>query len=148
MSQAVTQMYEPPLLRFLRMLDGDEKEAFAKAVGTTYYYIFQLVGQAEPNPTLKLALAIEAETHRLGRQLGIEPVSLSDLLIGRIKTKQAKDHTTGEVFALLPNGDLVLRRLDKQGRIVLVDGDGRILGIEDSNPGPHTLKKVRPLDDE
>jgi len=145
---APTQMVEPPLLRFLRALDSDEKEAFAAACGTTLLYLQQMVGNPAPNPTLKLAFAIESESHRFGRIHGIPGVSLQDLLIGRIKTKQTRDHTTGELFTLMPNGELVRRRVDKQGRIVLIDQHGDVIAVEETYPGPNTVKKVRPLDDE
>lgn len=143
------QSTEPPLLRFIRALSADEREAFAETVGTTVGYINQLVGHPAPNPSLKLALAIEAESHRLSRQItGLTPLSLPDLLVGRIKTKRIKDHTTGEVFALLPNGELVRRRLDKLGRVVLIDAKGRVIDVEESRPGATTAGDVVPLEDD
>jgi hypothetical protein len=142
-----TQMYEPPLLRFLREIGGDGKESFAKAVGTTVPYLHQMIGQAAPNPGLILSLAIEAESHRLHRQTGVTPLTLPDLLVGRIKAQQVKDHTTGEPFTLLPNGEMARRRIDGQGRVVLVDDRGRVVAVEDSFPGASTLKRIPLLDD-
>lgn len=141
------QMFEPPLLRFLRALDLDEKEAFAAAVGTSLQYLQQMVGQPAPNPALRLAMAMEAESHRLGRLLGTDPLSLPDLLIGRVKAKHVLDHTTGEAFTMLPNGEMARRRVDGQGRIVLLNAKGDIVDVEEARPSPTTVKKVRPLDE-
>lgn len=142
------QMFEPPLLRFMRALNQDEKEQFAEAIGTTVQYVHQMSTQPRPNPNLTMALAIEAESHRLSRQLGIEPLTLADLLVGRIMAKHVQDHTTGEVFTLLPSGEMARRRIDKKSRVVLIDARGRVIAVEDSNPGLPTLRKVLPLGDE
>lgn len=40
-----------PLLRFLRALTKEQREAFAAAVGTTTVYLYQLAAQPEPNPS-------------------------------------------------------------------------------------------------
>lgn len=144
-----TQSTEPPLLRFIRALSSDEREAFAAAVGTTVGYLNQLVGLPAPNPNLRMALAIEAESHRLSRQIhGLVPLSLQDLLVGRIKTTRVKDHTTGEAFTLLPTGEMVRRRLDREGRVVLVNAKGQVIDVEESNPGPITMKGVKPLEED
>jgi len=140
------QMYEPPLLRFMRALDPDEKEAFAEAVGTSLQYLHQMVGQPAPNPNLRLALAIVEESQRIYRKRGIDPLTLSDLLVGRIKAQNMKDHTTGESFALLPSGELARRRLDMTGRIVLINAAGEVIAEEDSYPSPAMAKKIPPLD--
>jgi hypothetical protein len=137
----VERAYEQPLFRFWRSLSPEGKAAFAaacqRATGTTTAkYLQQMMAQAVPNPTLRLALAIESESLRLYRQ-GVAkapPVVLTELLIGRIMTKLVKDHTTGEVFAMLPDGKLVRRRLDKEGRIVMLDDDGQPFAIENSFP--------------
>lgn len=142
----VAQMYEPPLLRFMRALDPDAKEAFAESAGTSLQYLHQMIGQTAPNPNLKMALAIVAESQRIYRKSGIDPLTLEDLLVGRIKVQSVKDHTTGEAFTLLENGKLARRRIDKQGRIVLIDDHGGVIAVEDSHPGPNTVKKILPLE--
>ena len=107
-------------------------------------YLHQMIGQAAPNPALKLALALEAESHRLARQglVDAPPLTLPDLLVGRLKVSHVKDHTTGELFTLLPSGEMVRRRIDGQNRVVLIDAKGRVIAVEDSHPGPSTLKKI------
>lgn len=145
---ATNQQFEPPLLRFLRALDPDAKEAFAAAVGTTLAYLQQMCLQAAPNPALRLALAIEAESHRLSRQLGIDPLTLQDLLVGRIRAKHVKDHTTGEVFTMLPDGKMARRRVDAHGRIVLLNDKGAVIDVEEARPAPATVKRIKPLEDD
>lgn len=71
-----------PLLRFLRALSKTEREVFAAAVGTTTTYLYQLAGQPEPNPRLRMALAIRDESRRLAKHLMATPLTLEDLLIG------------------------------------------------------------------
>ena len=144
---APAQMFEPPLLRFLRALDPDEKEAFAEVVGTSLLYLQQMAGQPSPNPALRLAMAMEAESHRLARLLGTDALSLPDLLIGRIKAKHVLDHTTGETFTMLSNGEMARRRVDSQGRIVLLNAKGSVVDVEEARPSPASVKKLRPLDE-
>jgi hypothetical protein len=71
-----------PLLRFLRAMTKDEREAFARAVGTTAVYLYQLAAQPEPNPRLRMALAIREESRRLSKRLRAAPLTLEDLLVG------------------------------------------------------------------
>ncbi len=78
-----------PLLRFLRALTPEQREAFASATGTTTGYLYQLAAQPMPNPRLRLALAIEAETHRIAKRVGADPLTLADLLVG--PTPKAED---------------------------------------------------------
>lgn len=71
-----------PLLRLLRAMSKDQREAFAATVGTTTTYLYQLAAQAEPNPRLKLALAIREESRRIAKRVMAEPLTLEDLLVG------------------------------------------------------------------
>lgn len=71
-----------PLLRFLRALTKEQREAFAAAVGTTSVYLYQLAAQPEPNPRLRLALAIREESRRIAKRVMTEPLALEDLLVG------------------------------------------------------------------
>lgn len=59
----------PPLLRFLRSMTKEQREAFAAATGTTVVYLYQLAGSANPNPALQLAHRIvkESNLHADGR---------------------------------------------------------------------------------
>ena len=78
-----TASHVTPMLRFLRALNGvEEVEAFAAAVGTTRHYLYQLAAQAEPNPKLKFALAVTAESRRIAKKHGTTPLTLEDLLVG------------------------------------------------------------------
>lgn len=71
-----------PLLRFLRALTTEQKEAFASATGTTIGYLYQLAAQRQPNPRLRLALAMVAESERISKRVGADPLTLLDLLVG------------------------------------------------------------------
>lgn len=71
-----------PLLRFLRALTKEQREAFAAAVGTTTIYLYQLAANTEPNPRLRLALAIRDESRRIAKRVMTEPLTLEDLLVG------------------------------------------------------------------
>jgi len=71
-----------PLLRFLRAMDTDQRQAFARDVGTTTTYLYQLAAQPEPNPRLKLALALREESRRIAKRVQTEPLTLEDLLVG------------------------------------------------------------------
>lgn len=71
-----------PLLRLLRALTKEQREAFASAVGTTTVYLYQLAAQPEPNPRLKLALAIREESRRIAKRAMTQPLTLEDLLVG------------------------------------------------------------------
>ena len=71
-----------PMLRFLRSMTKPQQEDFASAVGTTRLYLYQLAGQPEPNPRLRLSLAICKESRRIHRKLMTGPLELEDLLIG------------------------------------------------------------------
>ena len=81
------QKHLTPLLRFLQAFGHGEvaksqKDRFAEAAGTTYVYLHQLATQPAPNPRLKLALALVAESERLAGGLMTSPLSPADLLIG------------------------------------------------------------------
>jgi DNA-binding XRE family transcriptional regulator len=71
-----------PMLRWMRSMTKEQQEAFAAAVGTTRVYLYQLAAQEEPNPRLRLALAIVAESKRIGKRLMAQPLELEDLLVG------------------------------------------------------------------
>ncbi len=71
-----------PMLRFLRALTKEQREAFASAVGTTTLYLYQLAAQVEPNPRLKMALAIREESKRIAKRAMTTPLTLEDLLVG------------------------------------------------------------------
>lgn len=71
-----------PMLRFMRAMTKEQQEAFAAAVGTTRVYLYQLAGQEEPNPRLRLALNIVKESHRIHKRLMTQPLELEDLLVG------------------------------------------------------------------
>jgi DNA-binding XRE family transcriptional regulator len=71
-----------PLQRFLRAMNRVQKDEFASAVGTTRVYLHQLASQREPNPRLRLSLAICKESQRLSKGLMTPPLQLGDLLMG------------------------------------------------------------------
>jgi len=71
-----------PLLRFLRALTTEQREAFARACGTTVGYLYQLAAQPEPNPRLRLAFALAAESRRIHRKVHADPLTLPDLIVG------------------------------------------------------------------
>lgn len=71
-----------PLLRFLRALDPDQRRAFSEAVGTTHVYLYQLAGQSQPNPRLRLATRIVEASKRFAPLAMAEPLTYDDLLIG------------------------------------------------------------------
>lgn len=71
-----------PLLRFLRCMTKEQREAFAAAVGTTTVYLYQLAGQATPNPQLRLAKAIVKESNRIAKKIMAQPLTYDDLLTG------------------------------------------------------------------
>lgn len=74
-----------PLLQFLRALTKDQREAVAAACGTTTLYLYQLAAEKHPNPRVRLALAICAESRRLSRKIHSPPLTLPDLLVGASK---------------------------------------------------------------
>jgi hypothetical protein len=71
-----------PLLRFLRAMTSEQRENVARACGTTVVYLYQLAAAEHPNPRVKLALAICAESRRLSRKLHSAALTLPDLLVG------------------------------------------------------------------
>jgi hypothetical protein len=75
-----------PLLGLLRAMTKDEQEAFASAVGTTRVYLYQLAAQKEPNPRLRMSLAIVKESERLKKKFMWPTLRLEDLLIGPTMT--------------------------------------------------------------
>lgn len=77
-----------PLLRFLRAMDPNERSAFASAVGTTPIYLYQLAAKEDPNPRLRLALAIVEQSALLAGPLKTEPLTLEDLLVGAKPDKE------------------------------------------------------------
>lgn len=71
-----------PLLRFLRALTPEQREAVAAACGTTTIYLYQLAAAKHPNPRVRLALAICAESRRLSRRTHSAPLTVHDLTVG------------------------------------------------------------------
>ena len=72
-----------PLLRFLRAFPTkSERIAFATAVGTTEFYLYQIAAQPFPNPRLRLALALVHESRRVCKRFMTPPLTLEDLLEG------------------------------------------------------------------
>lgn len=71
-----------PLLRFIRALDADQRKAFAAAVGTTEGYLYQLAAAPVPNPRLRLAMLLVAESKRLSKKVMTAPLTFEDLLVG------------------------------------------------------------------
>ena len=71
-----------PMLTFLRALTKDQRKEFAITVGTTTTYFYQIAAQVEPNPRLRLALAIRDESWRVAKTLMTPPLTLEDLLVG------------------------------------------------------------------
>lgn len=72
-----------PLLRFLRSMTKEQREAFAEKCGTTVVYLYQLAGHAEPNPQLQLAVRIVKESGRVHKKLMTEALTYEDLLVGK-----------------------------------------------------------------
>ncbi|GEM_PF-3523372 len=71
-----------PLLQFLRALTKEQREAVANTCGTTTTYLYQLAAEKHPNPRVRLALAICAESRRLSRKIHSPPLTIDDLLGG------------------------------------------------------------------
>jgi hypothetical protein len=71
-----------PLLRFLRALTPEQREQLAQTCGTTVIYLYQLAAAQHPNPRVRLALAICAESRRLSRRAHSPPLKIDDLLVG------------------------------------------------------------------
>jgi hypothetical protein len=74
--------YITPLLRFLRCLTKTQRKQFAERCGTTEFYLYQIAAQPAPNPRLKLALAIVAESRKIAPVVMTYPLTLEDLLVG------------------------------------------------------------------
>lgn len=77
---------ETPLLKYLRALAGEDREKFAEACGTKVVYLYQMAGQAVPNPRLRLAKAIcEQSTvflKRIPKVMRQQALTYDDLLVG------------------------------------------------------------------
>lgn len=71
-----------PLLKFLRALSPEQREAFASAVGTTVLYLYQVAAQPSPNPRLQLAKRLVDESKPLAKRAKAEPLTYEDLLVG------------------------------------------------------------------
>lgn len=104
--RATVQLTEPPdgsapvtpLLRFIRALKSAESETgtdffslFLKSLTpmhgkpTTKVYLYQLAGNAMPNPTLRLAKAIVEQSRVLGPRVNERPLTYEDLLVGKLR---------------------------------------------------------------
>lgn len=57
-----------PLLRFLRALNPDDRAEFAANAATTVVYLYQLAGQPQPNPKLRLALQLVAGSKKYAKR--------------------------------------------------------------------------------
>lgn len=136
---------EPPISRFLSELSMPERKAFAARVGTTLNYLSQL--PKDPNPSLRLATLIEKESSRIAREKNIEPVSIEQLLVRRTPVQHVSDAKTGEVHVVMPNGTVMQRRVDKMGRIVLVNSKGEVMAVEIAKPSLYQLRRTRMLED-
>lgn len=77
---------ETPLLRFLRALSPDDREAFCKACDTKLLYLYQVAAKEEPNPTLRLAKALVENSRiwqkKIPKVLKVAPLTYDDLLVG------------------------------------------------------------------
>lgn len=71
-----------PLLGFLRALQPDQRKTFAAECGTTVVYLYQLAGQAHPNPKLQMAKALVEASARYASKAMARPLSYEDLLEG------------------------------------------------------------------
>jgi hypothetical protein len=60
----------------------EQREQVAAACGTTTLYLYQLAAEKHPNPRVRLALSICAESRRLSRKIHAPPLTVSDLLVG------------------------------------------------------------------
>ena len=74
-----------PLSLWLNAMTPDQRESVALICETKMNYLQQIAGQQRPNPQLRLALAIVAESKRLARRLHHPPLTLGDLLIGAVE---------------------------------------------------------------
>lgn len=71
-----------PLLRSLRALTPEQREAFASACGTTTVYLYQLAAARHPNPRARLALALCSESRRLSRRVHSPALTVNELIVG------------------------------------------------------------------
>lgn len=83
LSAAAAEKAETPLLGFIRGLgELKTKQEFAEACGTTLPYLYQLCAKEEPNPTLKLAMALVEQSAVFGKNHRLRPLTFDDLLVG------------------------------------------------------------------
>lgn len=71
-----------PLLRFLRAFTVEEQKAIAIASGTTRGYLYQLAGNVNPNPRLRLAMNLVVQSKIWGPKAMAKLLTLEDLLVG------------------------------------------------------------------
>lgn len=81
-------MKATPLLGFLRSLNVEQQNQFAASVGTTRVYLYQLAGQANPNPRLALAKALVEESQRWAPRVMTRALTYDDLLVGNTEADQ------------------------------------------------------------
>lgn len=60
----------------------DQRKDFALEVGTTVVYLYQLAGDTEPNPRLRLAKALVDASNKWGKKVMAKPLTYEDLLVG------------------------------------------------------------------
>ena len=83
LSAAAAEKTETPLLGFLRGLgDLQTKREFAAECGTTLPYLYQLCAKEEPNPTLRLAMALVDKSAEYGKNRRLRPLTFDDLIVG------------------------------------------------------------------
>lgn len=77
---------ETPLLKFLRALNTDDRQAFAKECGTTSVYLYQLAASPTPNPALRLAKALcdvsKEYSKKMPTIIRVAPLTYEQLLVG------------------------------------------------------------------
>ena len=80
-----------PLLEFMRTLN-EEPERLEEFVASlegpsgkprTAMYLYQLAGNRHPNPSLRLAHAIVHQSRQFAIEMGCDPLTYEDLLIGK-----------------------------------------------------------------
>lgn len=79
-----------PLSNFLNAMDRGTRLVCAEICGTKMNYLQQLAGQERPNPNLRLAFALVAESKRLSGQLNHPSLTLEDLLVGAVERDPMK----------------------------------------------------------
>ncbi len=85
-----------PIMRFLRALTPEQKRKFAEESGTTLIYLYQLGAQPRPNPALRLAYALVANSKKYGKKAMTPALTLDDLLVGAEPDEPGSDAGGGQ----------------------------------------------------